>query len=345
MATKTDQFYLIDPFNPPPPGTSLNVQDLQVTDADDDGQLESNPWWDPQADTIDGSRIVGSYQGDTVTVQFEDGTTKTITGTTFYLADGREVFTPIDGSTLEDAVLIDTTWVSTSTPTPYPDLDPLCFAAGTRIETKRGPTPVETLQPGNTVIGHAGERLTLRKVLHSRFALHDIRANPKLRPVRISAGALGHGLPLRDLLVSRQHRMLVTSKIAHRMFGVPEVLIPAIRLTDLPGIFVDETIEQVDYFHLLFDRHEVIVAEGTATESLFIGPQALKSLDPEARKELLTIFPDCADQVGAAEPARLIPTGRLQKKLVARHLKNAKPLYQLATAGADTRQPLTSRGV
>ena len=55
------------------------------------------------------------------------------------------------------------------------------------------------------------------------------RAYPKVQPVRILAGALGHGMPQRDLLVSRQHRMLVSSAICERMFGLEQVLVSAIK--------------------------------------------------------------------------------------------------------------------
>jgi len=278
------------------------------------------------------------YQGDTVTVRLADGTIKTVTGTTFYLADGRQVFTPIDGSSLHNATLISTSWVPNSTSVPYPSLDVTCFVAGTQIATAEGDAPVETIKPGDIVRGFEGEDLILCKSLQRSFTARDFAANPKLRPVRISAGALGEGLPVRDLLVSRQHRMLVNSRIVHRMFGVSEVLIPAIKLTDLPGIFIDETVEQVTYFHLLFDRHEVIIAEGAPTESLFTGPEALKSLSDEAREEILTIFPDCADETLTPEPARFIPEGRLQKKLVARHLKNQKSLCQGVAGAGETRR-------
>ena len=86
--------------------------------------------------------------------------------------------------------------------------------------------------------------------------------------------------------------MLVKSKIAERMFGVSEVLIPAIKLVGMPGIYIDQDTDCVDYFHLLFDQHEIIFAEGAPTESLFTGPEALRSISPEARYEILQIFPE-----------------------------------------------------
>jgi len=319
--TFTDQFWLIDPFSPPPPGTTLGVFSFDIIDQNDNNLINrfSN-------DSIDDVDIVSSYPGDTVTVALSGGGTVTITGTTFYLADGREVFTPSDGSVLETATLVSTTFVFGQGSMPVGDLGPPCFVSGTLIKTMAGWRAVETLTESDVVTGYAGNQLSLWKVLKRRFNARDLHANPKLRPVRIMAGALGSGLPERDLLVSRQHRMLVKSKIAERMFGAAEVLIPAIKLTVLSGIFVDEAVEEVEYFHLLFDKHEIIFAEGAPTESLYTGPEALKAVSPEAQEEILTIFPEAADLDYAPQPARFIPSGKLQKKLIERHQKNERPL-------------------
>lgn len=321
--TYTDQFWLIDPFNPPPAGTTLSVFSLDIVDQNDNNLINrfSN-------DSIDGVDITASYPGDTVTVTLSGGGTATITGTTFYLADGREVFTPSDGSVLQTATLVSSTGVSGQGSMPVGDLGPPCFASGTLIKTAHGWEAVETLVEGDVVVEYSGNALSVWKVLHRQFNARDLRANPKLRPVRISAGALGLGLPERDLLVSRQHRMLIKSKIAERMFGEREVLIPAIKLTALPGIFVDETVKEVGYFHLLFEKHEIIFAEGAPTESLFTGPEALKTVSPEAREEIISIFPEIADLAYSPEPARFIPSGKLQNKLLQRHTKNEKPLLK-----------------
>ena len=108
--------------------------------------------------------------------------------------------------------------------------------------------------------------------------------SPHLRPIRIVAGALGGGMPTRDLLVSRQHRMVIKSVIALRMFGQSEVLVAAAKLLDLRGVFVDDSLDEVGYFHLVFDDHEIILAEGAETESLLIGPGIMKSIGAEALK-------------------------------------------------------------
>ncbi len=202
----------------------------------------------------------------------------------------------------------------------------ICLTRGTLVETKNGPVAIEKLHPGMRVVTVDGGAADLRLSLSRKITGAALRCNPKLHPVRIMAGALGEGLPRRDLLVSRHHRMLVNSAIAERMFGQREVLVAAIRLTELPGIFVDDNIDEVEYFHLVFDRHEIIIAEGAATESLHAGTEALKALTPQARTELLEVFPEFPCPGSTPDPACMIPHARQQKLLISRHLKNLKPL-------------------
>ena len=201
-----------------------------------------------------------------------------------------------------------------------------CFVNGTLIETARGAVPVEDLQPGDRLRTIDGSFKPLRLIPNRALGPQDLAASPKLRPIRILAGALGVGNPQRDLLVSPQHRMLVKSTIAERMFGVDEVLVAATKLTVLPGIFVDETVEEFSYFHLVLDAHEVIFAEGALTESFYCGPFAIQALAPETRAEMEELFPGLLTQEEEVTPARPIPAGPHQRKLLARHLKNAMPV-------------------
>lgn len=200
-----------------------------------------------------------------------------------------------------------------------------CFTSGTMIAAPGGTQEIGQLAPGDVVLTKDRALQPIRWIGRRKYTTKQLEQNPKLRPVRIMAGALGKGLPERDMLVSRQHRMLLQSKIAERMFGISEVLIPAIKLTELPGIFVDQAVQYVEYIHLLFDQHEIIYAEGTPTESLFTGPEALKAISPKARQEILSIFPEVKKLDYRPKPVRFIPPGKSQKHLIARHLKNNRP--------------------
>lgn len=212
---------------------------------------------------------------------------------------------------------------------------PPCFVAGTLLQTPNGEVAVEQLDRLDLVVTLTGVSRPIKLHLSRKYGRKELLRNPALYPVKILAGALGQGLPRRDLLVSRQHRMLVSSAISQRMFGSPEVLIPAIKLTKIPGIFVDTAVTKVEYFHLVLDEHEVIFAEGAPTESLLTGPSAMKAMSPEAREELFTIFPELMACHNTTCPAFPIPTNKRQKQLVARHAKNRKALLGSIAKKAD----------
>ena len=200
-----------------------------------------------------------------------------------------------------------------------------CFAAGTTILTPVGDVPVENLVVGDLVMTRDKGPQPIRWIGSRVLGQDELQAEPRLRPIRISRGALGIGLPSQDLLVSPQHRVLVQSRIAQRIFGTDEVLVPAKTLVVMEGVDIDEAPEGVTYYHLMFEHHEVIVSNGAASESFYPGPQALRSVDKAALDELLAIFPQLGDDI-LPEAARLIPSGRKARKLAMRHAQNRRPL-------------------
>ena len=204
-----------------------------------------------------------------------------------------------------------------------------CFTAGTLIDTPTGAKPVETLRTGDLVHTlHHGPQ-SIRWIGKKAIKLAPNFSQDKLRPIQISIGALGQGLPHKPLRLSRQHRLLVSSPINRRMFGTRESLIAAVKLTDLPGISIDTQCAAVTYIHLLFDQHEVIYANGAPCESLHTGPEAMKSISPAARAELFALFPELMSDPNPRRLAALCPHNRQQRQLIARHKKNKKPLLCL----------------
>ncbi len=209
----------------------------------------------------------------------------------------------------------------------YTALDPICFCAGTLIETETGPRAIETLRPGDRVRTLDHGLQPLRWIGRRDLDATALAAAPHLAPVRIRAEALGRGLPRHDLLVSPQHRILLRSAIAERMSGAREVLIGAKHLIGYPGITqMPPGAGPVSYLHLLFDRHEVVFANGAEAESLYTGAQALRSLTRAARAEIFELFPELRRPEAAPETARPLANGRIGRKLSLRHAKNHKPL-------------------
>lgn len=204
--------------------------------------------------------------------------------------------------------------------------EPPCFVRGTRIATPSGDRLVENLRVGDLVETVDNGAQEIRWIGQRTLSCVEIEKNLRHRPVCISAGALGNGLPRKDLYTSRQHRFPVASKIAKRMFAADEVLVASNKLTVLPGIFVDERERAVTYFHILFDDHQLIYAEGAPTESLYVGPRVLETLAQDAKQEILALFPELAKAGHQIEPARSIPPRLKQKRLVMRHAKNGQPI-------------------
>lgn len=215
----------------------------------------------------------------------------------------------------------DTERTSVNQTNPYSDFT-ACFVAGTRIHTRNGLVRVEDLEVGDEIETQDGEFQPLRLKLNRVVSSDELIERPKLRPIRIEAGALGNQLPVRDLLVSPQHRMHVSSPIVKRMFGTESVLVAATKLTALPGIYVEDAKSEVVYFHLVMDNHEIVFAEGAPTESFYFGDFAIKAMTGEARGELLALFPTALMAGFIPTSARYIPEGRKQRKLVERHRKN-----------------------
>ncbi len=206
----------------------------------------------------------------------------------------------------------------------------VCFVSGTMIMTDQGERRIETLEAGDLVLTLDHGYQPIRWIGSRTVDKESLLASDKLYPVRIRAGALGGGMPERDLYVSRQHRILVKSKIAWRMFDTDEILVPAIRLVGLSGIDIVTDCDEVTYHHFLFDQHEIVMSNGSATESLFTGPEAMRSVSPDARDEILTLFPQLQDADYESLPARLIPSGKDAHRLVQRHAKNHRHLAEAA---------------
>ena len=166
----------------------------------------------------------------------------------------------------------------------------ICFTPGTRILTETGYRPVEGLRPGDRLMTRDGGLQPLRWIGARRTL-----AAGQAAPIRIAPHVLGGKRPL---LVSPQHRMLLAGYEAQLLFGAEEVLASARHLLGGAGVTRVEGGE-VTYIHLAMDRHEVIFAEGMATESFFVGDEGLKSLDPRAREGLLAALPHLRGDLSA----------------------------------------------
>ncbi len=194
----------------------------------------------------------------------------------------------------------------------------VCFARGTKIATPDGEKRVENLIKGDLVVTHDAGPQPIHWISSKTVPCMGRNA-----PILIPKGALGDGLPTRDLLVSRQHRVLVRSAIAQRMFGHDEVLLPSGRLIGCQGIRTYRQADSVQYWHVLLNEHHILTAEGAPAESLFLGKHVLRTLPMRS----VLRFPQVrSNRPGLMSMARYVPSGRQQRSLMRRHMANKKPL-------------------
>lgn len=172
----------------------------------------------------------------------------------------------------------------------------ICFTPGTLIETPGGSVPIDALQEGDLVTTKDSgpqpiEWLGARKMTGARLF-----AMPKLRPIRIRAGALGPDYPQTELVVSPEHRILVRGEVARALFNTPEVLVSARQLENGRTVLQDFRVREVTYMHLMLPRHEIIFANGMETESFHPADAAMSALDDTDRARLLALNPDLAER-------------------------------------------------
>ena len=160
--------------------------------------------------------------------------------------------------------------------------------------------PVESLEPGDRVITRDNGIQEIAWVGARDLTVAEMAAARDLRPVLIKAGALGPNLPERDMLVSPQHRMLMANERNQLFFDEREVLVAAKHLVGMDGVTrvgdADTT-----YIHFMCEKHEVVLSDGTWTESFQPGDYTLTGLGDAARNEIFAIFPELATESGLTD--------------------------------------------
>lgn len=160
----------------------------------------------------------------------------------------------------------------------------ICFTTGTRIATPHGARSIEDLKVGDLVVTRDHGLRPIRWI-QSR----TVPAMDRFAPIRMRRGVI-RGLE-NDLVVSPQHRMLFQGYEAELLFGETEVLVSAKHLVNGKDVTVEEG-GTVTYYHMLFDEHEIVYAEGAATESFHPGDIGMTGITDEAREELFAVFPE-----------------------------------------------------
>ncbi|MDA7429595.1 Hint domain-containing protein [Primorskyibacter aestuariivivens] len=168
-----------------------------------------------------------------------------------------------------------------------------CFTAGTHIATPDGPRAVETLQAGDLVLTASGAVQPVKWLGQTKVdtrLMHPAKVNP----ICITAGALGGGLPERDLHLSADHAIEIDGALYNAGALVNGTTIYQLR--DMPR-------EGFTYYHIETEAHELLLAEGVAAES-FIDYADRNTFDNVADAEQ-RVIPEM--EMPRVSTARLVP--------------------------------------
>jgi hypothetical protein len=160
--------------------------------------------------------------------------------------------------------------------------------------------PVEDLSTGDQVVTMSGQTVPIRWIGQRHVSEQEFIASPKVRPVCISKDAFGPGCPSVDLYVSPLHRILVQGWAVQLALGEPIAFSHAIHLLNERTIRQSSRPRAFNYYHILFDGHEVINSSGALTESLYLGEGILSTFARADVEELKYLFPDLKDRMEGA---------------------------------------------
>lgn len=201
-----------------------------------------------------------------------------------------------------------TTWSTTGS-------FPLCFLAGTLIATDEGETAVETLRIGDLVRTREGDLVPVRWIGRQTVARRFAPAETSF-PIRIRAGALGEGVPRRDLLVSPDHALLVDGLLVH-----------ASALVNGSSVTQEVTMpERFVYYHIETENHRIVLAEGALAET-FVDNATRRRFDNYA--EFAALYPD-APSIPELDLPRVMARRLLPRRIAQRLSARAAAIGHIA---------------
>jgi hypothetical protein len=182
-----------------------------------------------------------------------------------------------------------------------------CYCRGTLIATENGEVPVEQLRIGDRVITRSAPARPIRWIGRRSYAGRFALGQREILPICIKRNALDHDVARRDLWISPNHAMYLEG-----------VLIEAKDLVNGVSIYQAEAVDEIEYFHIELDSHEVIIAEGAWSES-FINDDN-RGLFHNAH-EYAALYPDVMEMPAQYFAPRLdsgIEVERVRQKIARR---------------------------
>ncbi len=165
-----------------------------------------------------------------------------------------------------------------------------CFTAGNKILCADDQmVPVENIAEGTLVMTRDHGLQPVKYILKALVSSETLRQFPDRRPVKIKKNTFGEH---DECIVSQQHKVLLQNSSLEILYDIPEALVPAKHLTGDKNVEIVDDCEEIVYYHLVFDNHEVVNSGGLWSESFHPGRFVVNNAMDSTYKELVDIFPE-----------------------------------------------------
>lgn len=195
------------------------------------------------------------------------------------------------------------------------------LVTGNRLLTPRGYRTVESLRRGDQVAALIGRGplfvpitwIGRRSLNMRRGSLDHVESL-----VRIRSGAIAHNMPARDLLIAPEHAIYIQGS-----------LFLARHLVNRASILFESNIRPLDYWGVQLERHDILVAENLAVESLLPSSAAAFA---EVKAPALRLVGNDVEAGAAFESAALefSAATRMSVRWFRRRLLNRRPSVETA---------------
>ena len=285
-----------------------------LTGGDGGDWFDSGGFGSGSTDTITDFQATG---GDVVDLDMFFGSMAEVTAAATEPGDGSVVINLSLGSQSGAAgggtVVIENTTIAALNST---NVNVACFAADTAITTPTGKTRVQDLRIGDRIVTNTSVPTTVRWI--GRQTVQTALAGAHQEPVRLMAGALGAGLPHRDLTLTADHGLLLDGLVINASALVNGRSIHFVPHTTLPACMT--------YYHVETTAHQMILANGIAAES-FMDAAGRQGFDNHAEYIALYGADALIPEMGTPRitSPRLVPTATRDRLGIVGKQQNLPP--------------------
>ena len=174
------------------------------------------------------------------------------------------------------------------------------------VRTPCGPRRAEFVRPGDLIVTRENGLRPVRMVWTHKIDAAVATADPSRAPVRLNIRAIGPMMPQRPLVLAPDHRVWLPSYLVTDATDNRGCLIAAAELAGTnDASYFDRSYTDRTFYNLVFDRHEIIMADGLPVETFHPSAGVLQHIAEETRDEISARFPSLRSTSEAYPPVNL----------------------------------------